>query len=52
MQELDEAELLVSGQRPNPRKLTREDVCSPQHLPYLEAVLKASMPCLRLCLAL
>ena len=45
MQELDEAGLLVSGQRQNPRKLSREDVCSPQHLPYLKAVLKASMPC-------
>lgn len=42
MQELDEAGLLVSAQRPNPRKLSREDVCSPQHLPYLKAALKAS----------
>ena len=40
-QELDEAGLLVTQQRPHPRKLAREDVCSPQHLPYLKAVLKA-----------
>ncbi len=44
-QELDEAGLLVSAQRPNPRKLSREDACSPQHLPYLKAVLKASKHC-------
>ena len=40
-QELDEAGLLVSEQRPAPRKLSREDACSAQHLPYLKAVLKA-----------
>ena len=42
MEELDEAGLLVSAQRPSPRKLSREDVSSPQHLPYLKAALKAS----------
>ncbi len=46
MQELDEAGLLVSSRRPDPRKLSREDACSPQHLPYLKAVLKASTPSL------
>lgn len=40
LQELDEAGLLTSAQRPQPRKLTRDDVSSPQHLPYLKAVLK------------
>ena len=43
LQELDEAGLLVSEQRPDPRKLSREDVCSSEHLPYLKAVLKASL---------
>ena len=53
MQELDEADLLVSAQRPQPRKLSREDACSPQHLPYLKAVLKASIYSLAMtvCLA-
>lgn len=38
--ELDAAGLLVTAQRPQPRKLTLEDALSPQHLPYLKAVLK------------
>ena len=40
MAELDAAGLLVTARRPQPRKLTREDALSPQHLPYLKAVLK------------
>ena len=40
LEELDGAGLLMSAQRPSPRKLARDDVACPQQLPYLKAALK------------
>ena len=43
LEELDGAGLLMSAQRPSPRKLARDDVACPHQLPYLKAALKVSL---------